>query len=330
VFVDGKSTAEFSHDILMKMLNSSSHERGLQLTLLWKQGGQSLAPKLTESVKNSNTAHEHGGQHSRQERNSAAQTGRRKSLNRVNSQTGKSSSNVPTAMSHFNQKSTRAAAPKAASDFTKLGEKKTMEKITSQRELAESAMPIGLKYFTLKAEQDKANKLAQVKNGRDEIPTATKYFNELALEKKVEKKRKSEIKEKHMPVAVRKFTYPECTAEELKKDQKKAEIQAMRDNPPQPSPGHEHFTQQMRDEVERKKVEREERRQTPPHSPAAMKHFAKKEIERQSRSNAQKEAAALKRSSSYSSEPSVATQYFQKQKATKAEELQYQQRTMRT
>lgn len=161
--------------------------------------------------------------------------------------------------------------------FTKLGEKETAEKARAQRELAESVVPTGIAYFTAKAEEEKAKKLAEFYEGHDEMSVATKYFNKLALEQEAEKKRIAEEEPEPMPAAIQKFTM-EAYAVNAKK---KAEIQAMHENPPAMAVGTAYFTNQMRDEAERQQLEIKALRENPPPSSVATAYFAKEESKRQ-------------------------------------------------
>jgi len=313
VFVNGVSTKDMSHEALMKILNAG-HDNGLELTLLWRQRDEQQKMRTTSNseIRSSQSiARQHFAKVESERqikieamKNEPPPVAMDHFANQAKEKKRKSAllmKKVEPSMAsqHFEKKHLEKQAsiriqrrsvrnlvlekepdkPLPVNHFTKLGEQDMEEKAKSQRELAHSVRPPGVAYFTDKAEDDKAKRLSQVYDGHDGMSVATKYFNRLALEKETERKRNAQKKQEqeHMPIAIQKFT----VAEYEKREKKKAEMQALRDNPPEMSPGTAYFTNQMRDEKERKRLEYQAMRDNPPPSSVASEHFAKERSKHQ-------------------------------------------------
>ena len=228
--------------------------------------------------------------------------------------------------------------PLPVDHFTKLGDAQMAAKAEESRQLSEAHMPIGTKYFTELAVVEKEKSLAEIRAvSESERSVATKYFMKLEAEKKASSQNgdDSEI----MPAAIQKFTLEDRAI----KEKKRAEIQAMRENPPAMPDGQAYFTNQMRAEKEKTRQELEELKNNPPPASVATEYFKIKESERQleidqmmnepapcaieyftnmANEENKKARAALEKANAEPYEPAVATKYFAELEEKKAAEIE--------
>lgn len=201
------------------------------------------------------------------------------------------------------------------------------------KDLADSLMPIGVRYFTKLGEVEKAQKYEERRLlSEASMSHATKHFKKIDEEKMA-----ASLSEETdmMPAAIQKFTM-EANAI---RDAKKAEIQAMYDNPPPMPEGQAYFTNKMRAELERQRSEIQAMIDNPPPASVANQHFKGKEAERQkeieklmkepappaiayftkmAEEEAQRNKEAMARSMATNGETSAAVKHFEELEKKKA------------
>jgi len=221
--------------------------------------------------------------------------------------------------------------------FSKQNSAYLVAKAQAGKDLADAEMPIGIRYFTELAEVEKAKRYEkQLALSEANMSDATRHFK--AVE---EEKMAASMMEQPdiMPAAIQKFTM-EANAV---RDAKKAEIQAMHDNPPPMTEGQAYFTNKMRAELERQRAEIQAMIDNPPPASVATEYFKVKEAERQveieammnepappaiqyftqkAAEEAQRNKEAMERSMANTDETSVATKHFEQVEKQKAAEIE--------
>eukprot|EP00579_Thalassiosira_antarctica_P030848 CAMPEP_0202030020 /NCGR_PEP_ID=MMETSP0905-20130828/64278_1 /ASSEMBLY_ACC=CAM_ASM_000554 /TAXON_ID=420261 /ORGANISM="Thalassiosira antarctica, Strain CCMP982" /LENGTH=959 /DNA_ID=CAMNT_0048593805 /DNA_START=201 /DNA_END=3080 /DNA_ORIENTATION=- len=213
----------------------------------------------------------------------------------------------------------------------------TAAKAKAGWELAQSEMPIGIAYFTAKGEEDRIIREAELRQlSEQEMSVATQHFTKLAAEKKANAR---EEETENMPAAIQHFT----VADRAEKDKKRAEIEEVKENPPDMSPGQAYFTNKMRAELERQAAEIQAMKDNPPPASVAGQHFEKvgeqraKEIEammnepaphaieyftQKAKDEKKKQELALKTANESPVVASLATLHFEEQERKKAAEIE--------